>query len=257
MSTGTRTGTRTTTGGTRGTGGEGGGRAGGILSGLAVALGSVLFLGGFVWGAILYQPYTVPTGSMTPTVDAGDRILAQRIDGSDVRRGDIVVFNDSLWGDVPMVKRVVAVGGDKVACCDKQGRLTVNGKPIDEPYLLDPKAPASPTGFTATVPQGNLFMMGDNRATSEDSRVRLTDSDDGSVPRSAVSARADAIAWPAGRAGMLERPTAFAGLSGDGPSAPGPLKAVVAAVVGGAVLIFCGAAYGPVARLAGRRRTAR
>ncbi|MFD3454207.1 signal peptidase I [Streptomyces sp. NPDC058691] len=257
MSTGTRTGTRTKTGGTRGTGGKGGGRAGGILSGLAVALGSVLFLGGFVWGAILYQPYTVPTGSMTPTVDAGDRILAQRIDGSEVRRGDIVVFNDSLWGDVPMVKRVVAVGGDKVACCDKQGRLTVDGKPVDEPYLLDPKAPASPTGFSATVPKGNLFMMGDNRATSEDSRVRLTDSDDGSVPRSAVSARADAIAWPGGRAGMLQRTAAFTGLPGGGPSTPGPLKAVVTAVVGGAVLIFCGAAYGPLANLAGRRRTAR
>lgn len=76
---------------------------------------------------------------MTPTVDAGDKILAQRIDGSEVRRGDIVVFTDPLWGDVPMVKRVVAVGGDKVACCDKQGRLTVDGKPVDEPFRLDPE----------------------------------------------------------------------------------------------------------------------
>src|SRR4051812_26813434 len=93
-----------------------GGRTGHVLSGLAVALGCVLFLGGFGWGAVLYRPYTVPTGSMMPTVDPGDRVLAQRVDGAEVRRGDVVVFSDSLWGEVPMVKRVVAVGGDTVRC---------------------------------------------------------------------------------------------------------------------------------------------
>ena len=114
---------------------DGRGRLGNVLSNLAVAVGCVLFLGGFAWGAVVYKPYTVPTDSMTPTVNAGDRVLAERVDGGDVRRGDVVVFTDSTWGDVPMVKRVVGVGGDKVACCDKDGRLTVNGKPIDEPYL--------------------------------------------------------------------------------------------------------------------------
>ncbi|MGW3246009.1 signal peptidase I [Streptomyces sp. NPDC001070] len=254
MSTSTRTGTRTATGRADE---QGGGRTGRIASGLAVALGCVLFLGGFVWGALVYTPYTVPTGSMTPTVDAGDRILAQRIDGSEVRRGDVVVFTDPLWGDVPMVKRVVAVGGDKVACCDKQGRLTVNGKPIDEPFRLDTEGPASPTFFSATVPKGNLFMMGDNRATSEDSRFRLGDADNGSVPRSTVAARVDAKVWPLGRAGMLDRTRAFAGLPGDGPSSAGPLRTVGAAIVGGVVLIFVGAAYGPVAGMARRRRAAR
>ncbi|MET9875540.1 signal peptidase I [Actinacidiphila glaucinigra] len=253
MSTSTRTGTRTATGRA---GEQGGGRIGRITSGLAVALGCVLFLGGFVWGALLYRPYTVPTGSMTPTVDAGDKILAQRIDGSEVRRGDIVVFTDPLWGDVPMVKRVVAVGGDKVACCDKQGRLTVDGKPVDEPYRLDTEGPASPTPFSATVPRGNLFMMGDNRATSEDSRLRLGDADNGSVPRGTVSARVDGVAWPFGRAGMVERTGAFAALPGEGPSDHGPLRTVGVAIAAGVVLIFAGAAYGPVADRA-RRRAAR
>src|SRR6476660_1118564 len=90
----------------------------GYLSGLAVAVGCVLFLGGFAWGAVEYQPYTVPTDSMQPTDNPGDRVLGQRIDGSAVHRGDVVVFDDPTWGIVPMVKRVVGVGGDKVACCD-------------------------------------------------------------------------------------------------------------------------------------------
>src|SRR5689334_3908752 len=114
--------------------GEGHGRLGSKLSGLAVALGCVLFLGGFAWGAVVYQPYTVPTDSMAPTIAGGDRVLAERIDGSEVERGDVVVFKQASWGDLPMVKRVVAVGGDTVACCT-QDKLTVNGKKIDEPYL--------------------------------------------------------------------------------------------------------------------------
>lgn len=109
--------------------GDGRGRAGAMVSGLAVAVGCVLFLGGFIWAAVVYKPYTVPTASMSPTVNAGDRVLAERIDGADVRRGDVVVFADSVWGDTPMVKRVVGIGGDTVACCDKDGRLTVDGTP--------------------------------------------------------------------------------------------------------------------------------
>ncbi|MGQ4418950.1 S26 family signal peptidase, partial [Streptomyces sp. SAS_269] len=74
-----------------GTARAGGGRLGERLSGVAMALGLVLFLGGFAWGAVVYRPYTVPTSSMTPTIDAGDRVLAQRVDGTEVRRGDVVV----------------------------------------------------------------------------------------------------------------------------------------------------------------------
>ncbi|MFI1938957.1 signal peptidase I [Streptomyces purpureus] len=230
---------------------EGGrGRLGSALSGLAVAVGCVLFLGGFAWGAVQYKPYTVPSDSMTPTVDVGNRVLAQRIDGADVRRGDIVIFKDAVWSDLPMIKRVVGVGGDKVACCDTDGRLTINGKAVEEPYLRDKSGPASPQNFTATVPQGNLFLLGDERFTSLDSRVHLREAGQGSVPRSAVRARVDAVAWPLGS--VIDRPAAFAALPG-GVSRPGPVKLILGSVVAGAALILAGCAYGPLARLLSRR----
>ncbi|MER6998040.1 signal peptidase I [Streptomyces sp. NPDC000410] len=229
---------------------DGHGRLGSLLSGLAVAVGCVLFLGGFGWGAVQYKPYTVPTDSMSPTVAAGDRVLAQRIDGSEVRRGDIVVFTDKVWADMPMVKRVVAVGGDKVACCDADGRMTINGKAIEEPYLRGQGA-ASLTKFSVTVPEGQLFLLGDERGGSLDSRTHLQDAGQGSVPREAVQGRLDAVVWPLGS--LLERPQSFAALPG-GVSQPGPVKLVAGAVVLGAVLVLGGGVYGPVARFIGRRR---
>ncbi|MFE3677841.1 signal peptidase I [Streptomyces griseus] len=236
---------------------DGRGRLGAMVSGLAVAVGCVLFLGGFVWAAVVYQPYTVPTDSMSPTVKPGDRVLAERIDGADVRRGDVVVFTDQVWGATPMVKRVVGIGGDKVACCDGDGRLTVNGTPVDEPYLArgtaapGEKAPASPQDFSATVPEGQIFLLGDERATSLDSRVHLQDGGQGSVPLSAVRARVDAVAWPMN--GMIDRPSSFAELPG-GVSAAGPLRFQLGAIVAGVVLILAGAVYGPVAARLARRR---
>lgn len=236
--------------GTRG----GRGRLGEVVSGLVVAVGCVLFLGGFAWGAVLYRPYTVPTDSMSPTVAAGDRVLAQRVDGSEVRRGDVVVFTDRVWSDLPMVKRVVGVGGDKVSCCDGQGRLSVNGEALDEPYLR--KGEPASSDFTTTVPRGRLFLLGDHRSTSQDSRVHLADRYHGAVPRSAVRARVEATAWPLAGAGMLARPTPFAALPG-GVSEQGPLRLIVVAVAAGAVLILGGAAYGPFARRRGQPRVGR
>ncbi|MDQ1048899.1 signal peptidase I [Streptomyces sp. V4I2] len=230
-----------------------GSRTGQRLSGLAVALGLVLFLGGFAWGAVVYRPYTVPTGSMTPTIDAGDRVLAQRVDGGEIRRGDVVVFSDKTWvTNAPVVKRVVAVGGDTVACCSK-GKLTVNGKQIDEPYLPEGSA-AEITGFpTVTVPEGRLFLLGDERAGSLDSSTHLTDAANGTVARSAVTARVDAVVWPMN--GMLGRPTGFEALGTL--SSPGPLRTIVALIVVGAVLVLGGGAYGPVAKLLGGRSRSR
>ncbi|MGW1136532.1 signal peptidase I [Streptomyces zhihengii] len=230
--------------------GAGGGRLGSALSGIAVAVGCVLFLGGFVWGALVYQPYTVPTDSMVPTVNVGDRVLAERMGGEDVRRGDVVIFRDKDWGNLPMVKRVVGVGGDEVACCGDGGRLTVNGRQLDEPYLRA-EGPAAES-FTAKVPEGHLFLMGDDRRTSLDSRSHLQESGNGSVPRSAVEARVDAIAWPLD-GGMVARPEAFTELPG-GVSQPGPVKLMLGAVLAGAVLIVGGAAYGTVAGRISRAR---
>ncbi|MEU7132635.1 signal peptidase I [Streptomyces sp. NPDC046261] len=230
---------------------DGHGRAGRVLSGLAVAVGCVLFLGSFAWAAFLYRPFTVPTDSMAPTIGRGDRILAQRIQGGEVRRGDIVVFEDRVWGNSPMIKRVVGIGGDTIECCDRQGRLTINGQAVDEPYLRGP-GPASPSGFSATVPPDRLFLLGDHRTASVDSRTHMTDGGQGTVPRSAVRARVDATAWPLSDWGMFEPPGSFAALPG-GTSRPGPLPLIVTCAVVGAVLILGGAAYGPLARrLAGR-----
>ena len=230
-----------------------GSKAGQRLSGLAVALGIVLFLGGFGWGAVVYRPYTVPTTSMTPTIDAGDRVLAQRVDGSEIRRGDVVVFNDKSWvTNASVVKRVVAVGGDTVSCCTN-GKLTVNGKQIDEGYLKgsvveDKNIP------TVKVPQGRLFLLGDERQGSLDSSAPLSDAAQGTVARSAVTARVDAVVWP--MKGMLERPTGFETLGVL--SQPGPLRIIVTLIVAGAVLVLGGGAYGPIAkRMGGRRARAR
>ncbi|MCJ1679899.1 signal peptidase I [Streptomyces sp. APSN-46.1] len=253
---------------------DGRGGLGNMLSGLAVAIGFVLFLGGFVWGAVAYQPYTVPTDSMMPTVKPGDRVLAQRIDGGEVRRGDVVIFTDSVWSDSPMVKRVVGVGGDTVRCCGQGGRLTVNGKELDEPYIERPTAGsgtgagsgsgtsgvgtadgslgvASDTPFEVTVPEGKLFLLGDRRSASLDSRAHLQEAGQGTVARAAVSARVDAVAWPS--VAMVDRPQTYAALPG-GISRPGPLRLQAAAVVAGAALVVLGAAYGPLVRILGRGR---
>lgn len=255
---------------------DGRGGLGSMLSGLAVAIGFVLFLGGFIWGAVVYQPYTVPTDSMTPTVNPGDRVLAQRIDGGEVRRGDVVIFTDAMWSGSPMVKRVVGIGGDTVKCCGQGGRLTVNGKELDEPYIEHPKAGgaggsetsgasgtatsgtsgtsfgvASDTPFEVTVPEGNLFLLGDRRWASLDSRAHLQEAGQGTVARSAVSARVDALAWPS--MAMVKRPQTYVALPG-GISRPGPLRLQVAAIVAGAALVVLGAAYGPLVRVLGRGR---
>lgn len=250
-SSGAMTGTTGSSTVRRGTAGGSGG-TGHRLSGIAIALGCVLFLGAAIWGALIYRPYVVPTESMVPTVRPGDRMLAQKVSGSEVHRGDVVVFKDKLWGSQPLVKRVVGVGGDLVACCDAKGRLTVNGKPIDETYLKG-GGPASLEPFGTRVPAGQLFLLGDNRGVSEDSRIHLADAQGGSVPASDVRARVDGIAWPASRMGLLSRTSAFDVVPGGGSPGHGPLGSLTLAILAGAVLILGGAAYDPVARLLRRK----
>ncbi|MFC9290263.1 signal peptidase I [Streptomyces sp. NPDC057052] len=243
--------TRTAPHGGGGTsGGPAGGRTGHVLSGVAVALGLALFLGGFGWAALIYRPYTVPTSSMSPTIAAGDRVLAQVVDGDEVRRGDVVVFTDKTWAsNAPVVKRVVAVGGDTVSCCT-DGMLTVNGKQIEEPYLPEGSL-AEITNFpTVKVPDGRLFLLGDERQGSLDSTAHLTDAASGTVSRGSVKARVDAVVWPAD--GMLKRPTGFEALGTL--SEPGPLRTIGWLIAAGAVLVLGGGAYGPIAKRAARGR---
>ncbi|WP_344442337.1 signal peptidase I [Kitasatospora nipponensis] len=228
-----------------------GGRLGGVLQAVLLVVGLGLLVGGFGLAAVDYRPYSVPTGSMAPTIAAGDTVLARKVDGGAVGRGDIVVFRDQAWGGETLVKRVVGVGGDTVVCCDAQHRLTVNGTSIDEPYLAPSTVPVSP--FSAVVPAGRLFLLGDNRIGSQDSRVHL-DQVAGTVPATDVIARVEAVALPSDHTRLVGRTVAFDGLGGPAASRPGPLEPAVWASVGGAVLIVLTASVASLASLVRRRR---
>ncbi|WP_083975243.1 signal peptidase I [Kitasatospora mediocidica] len=232
-------------------------RAGAVAQGVALALGLVLLLGGFGLIAVDYRPYTVPTGSMEPTVAANDKVLARKVGGAAVGRGDVVVFHDRTWGTETMVKRVIGIGGDTVVCCDAQGHLSVNGSPIDEPYLnrnpLQGVTPLASTSFTATVPTGRLFVLGDNRVGSQDSRVHL-DQLAGTVATTDVLGRVEATVWPVARTGMLGRTAAFDALGGAGDDRSGPLEPAAYAMLAGAALIVLTSLAGSLAGLARRLR---
>ena len=179
------------------------------------------------------QAFYVPSSSMEPTLDIEDRILVQKWSGAPYARGEVVVFEDPggwLPGDdarVPsnpvtrgleivglypttghLVKRIIGIGGDRVACCDLVGRMTINGDPLDEPYLAS-REPPSRLRFDVVVPDGKLWLMGDNRSASADSRVHLGDPGGGMVPESYVVGRVWRIVWPVSRWAGLERPPAF------------------------------------------------
>ncbi|MET3983639.1 signal peptidase I [Streptomyces sp. PvR034] len=175
------------------------------------------------------QPFLIPSRSMEPTLAIGDRVLVNKLaygSGSRPQRGDLVVFDgtgsfvperagddnpvgEALHGaasalglaepsDTDFVKRVIGVGGDDVVCCDAGGRLVVNGAPVPEPYLY-PGDTASKVPFRIVVPLGTLWVMGDHRSQSRDSRDHLGEPGGGMVPVDKVIGRADWIGWPASR----------------------------------------------------------
>ncbi|MFB6889384.1 signal peptidase I [Kitasatospora sp. NPDC056327] len=224
---------------------------GAVVQGALLALGLVLLVGGFAVIAVGYRPYSIPTASMSPTLRAGDTVLARRTDGADVRRGDVVVFRDQAWGGRLMVKRVVAIGGDTVAVGEGEQRLTVNGTAVDEPYLAVQGAQGA--AFSVEVPPGRLFLLGDNRLGSLDSRVHL-EADGGTVPATEVEARVEATALPLGRAGLLAGTPAFEVVGGGRATGPGPLEPAFLASVAGAATILVTASVGGVAGAVRRRR---
>lgn len=138
----------------------------------------------------LFGAFWIPSSSMEPTLDVGDRVLVVR--HLDPRPGDIVVFRDpGGWlgqsgGD--LIKRVIAVGGQHVACEGGGAPVTVDGVALDEPYL-EAGAQPSATAFDLTVPDGSIWVMGDNRAVSADSRYH------GAVPLGDVVGVAKAVYW--------------------------------------------------------------
>ena len=183
--------------------------------------------------SLVVQSFVVPTGSMAPTVRPGDRVLVARWSYllGDVRHGDVVVFDGAgvfgpaaprassplaqlgrglasalgvPVGEQDYVKRVVGLPGERVACCDPAGRVTVDGKPLVEPYL-EGSGPASATPFDVVVPPGRLWVMGDDRKGSADSRSHLGDPGGGTVPVERVVGRVVGIYWPIGRVGGVGR----------------------------------------------------
>jgi signal peptidase I len=192
----------------------------------------------------LMQAFYIPSGSMEDTLRVGDRVLVNKIvyDVRQPRRGEIVVFEGTdNWtpeytqdnnagffaklgrtvgdlvgisqpGEKDFIKRVVGLPGDVVACCDVNGRVTVNGKPLDEPYVTD-NSPleAEPTRGhcgsrrfePVTVEQGQMFVMGDHRLVSQDSRCQ------GQVPIDHVIGQAFVVVWPSSRWNSLPVPSTF------------------------------------------------
>lgn len=155
------------------------------------------------------QPFRVPSASMAPTLIPGDMLLTDRSHRGTAERGDIVVFDGLGYfapaasdGDRYWVKRVIAIDGDRVQCCDPSGAITVDGAPLDEPYLPAGTAP-SEIEFDLQVPADHMFLLGDNRADSTDSRHLLGAPGGGMVPLDRVVGEADRIVWPLTRGGAL------------------------------------------------------
>ncbi|MEV6510855.1 signal peptidase I [Streptomyces sp. NPDC051642] len=169
----------------------------------------------------LLQPFQIPSGSMESGLRIGDRVLVNKLAyrfGAHPQRGDIVVFDGTgYFGDADYIKRVVGVGGDHVLCCDEKGRLQVNGRSVDETAFLYPGDAPSTVAFDVVVPDGTLFVLGDHRGDSSDSRDHLGDPGGGMIPVGDVIGRADWIVWPAGHWTHLVRPGAYARVpAGDG-----------------------------------------
>ncbi|MGH3196070.1 MAG: signal peptidase I [Streptosporangiaceae bacterium] len=185
------------------------------------------------------QAFWIPSGSMENTLEINDRVLVNKLvyDVRGIHRGDIVVFNgDGSWdpGTVPvdtnfavkfadgfasmfgfghpgdiLIKRVIGLPGDHVACCNAQGQVTVNGVPLSEqPYLYPGDVP-SEARFNIVVQAGRLWVMGDHRLISDDSRLHMGDPGGGTVPESAVIGRAFVIIWPPSRWRILPIPATF------------------------------------------------
>ncbi|WP_436759433.1 signal peptidase I [Streptosporangium sp. V21-05] len=154
----------------------------------------------------VFQSFYIPSESMERTLVEGDRVVVNKLHG-DSERGDIVVFEG--WNNEHTIKRVIAVGGDTVKCCDAKRRITVNGIPLDESSYLYSEDFPSGDPFEKIVPEGRLWVMGDHRTASADSRAHEERLGEGSIPESDVIGRAVAIYWPFSRATILSRPESF------------------------------------------------
>jgi signal peptidase I len=190
--------------------------------------------------AFLFQAFYIPSGSMENTLKVNDRVIVNKLGNylGHIGRGDVVVFVDpGGWlppaaastsnnvttmlkkglvavgllpdpADQALIKRVIGVAGDHVVCCDAKGRLQVNGQSITEPYVAAGNTP-SDMKFDIKVPKSSIWVMGDHRGASEDSRYHQDDPRKGMVPISRVVGRAVAVVWPFDHMKTLPRPAAL------------------------------------------------
>ena len=206
-------------------------RTGSLLRELPILVILALLVSLFI-KSFLVQFFYIPSGSMENTLQVRDRVAVNRVPfiGNDVSRGDVIVFRDPAgWlpeassvdgnritnaireglvivGVIPnpakqyLVKRVIGVAGDKVVAKDQV--LTINGKPTSEPYIFAGNTP-SDTDFNITVPEGKVWVMGDHRGASGDSRVHQDDVNNGMVPVEKITGRVVATIWPLSRIGFI------------------------------------------------------
>ncbi|CAA9440580.1 MAG: Signal peptidase I [uncultured Rubrobacteraceae bacterium] len=170
-------------------------KGGGVLEFLIILLAAFAFVFGFIRPFVL-EAFQVPSESMVPTFEIGDRFIANKF----VYRfwepavGDVVVFSSVEGGDEDLVKRIVALPGDEVTV--QNGVLSVNGEVRNEPFV-NKRMPDMGDYGPATVPEGEVFVMGDNRANSRDSRFF------GPVPIENIEGEAFASFWPLSRIKLL------------------------------------------------------
>jgi len=210
---------------------------GGMLREVVIIVGTALVLS-IIVRTFLLQAFYVPSESMEDTLLTNDRIIASKITTTitGVNRGDVVVFRDpggwlpdppkpggvrgvitealTFVGLLPsntgqdLVKRVIAVGGDRIQCCDARGRIVLNGVPLDESSYIKPGDTTDQVSFDATVPAGSVFVMGDNRSNSRDSRYHLEDNE-GGVPVDNVVGKVVVVVWPLARIKTIGTPEDF------------------------------------------------
>jgi signal peptidase I len=219
-----------------------------LLIGIALVLALLI-------KTFLVQAFSIPSDSMQNTLQRGDRVLVDKLTpwfGSTPSRGEVVVFHDpggwlpenppassnplvrgvqkglSFIGLMPsadekdLIKRVIGVGGDTVQCTGS-GPVVVNGKPLDEPYVFPGNTPCTPgMPFKVTVPKGHIWVMGDHRQDSLDSRFHTKEAGHGFVPNSDVVGRAIVVAWPINRWDWLSIPSTFSqpGINAAGTAVP-------------------------------------
>jgi signal peptidase I len=227
------------------------------------------------------EVFYIPSGSMQNTLAIGDRILINRFiyHFRGIARGDIVVFDgNGSWNPQPTsqpnvaerflddvkgifgseetgniyIKRVIGLPGDHVACCNAENQITVNGVALNETSYLYPGNAPSLIRFNITVPPGRLWVMGDHRAISADSRYHMQDPGEGTIPESGVLGRAFVKIWPPSQWGFLNIPSTFGQPKLSG-SAAGALPLTLG--VAGAIPLTAGEAA--LRRRLSRRRPSR